>query len=82
MIRDILQFPISKIEIKIQNEIIKYVDQLLQLNKELQAATLPEKIEQIQARIGYCEDKINGIVYGLYGLEAEEIKIIEGYKEF
>ncbi|MCL2652152.1 MAG: BREX-1 system adenine-specific DNA-methyltransferase PglX, partial [Candidatus Azobacteroides sp.] len=77
MIRDILQFPIPKIETKTQNEIEKNVDLLLQLNKELQTVTLPNQIEQIKSRIGYSEDKINEIVYGLYGLSEEEIKIIE-----
>ena len=59
------------------DEIVKNVDLILQLNKELQTATLPEKKEQIQSRIGYCEDKINEIVYGLYGLTEEEVRIIE-----
>ena len=40
-------------------------------------ATLPNQIEQIKSMIGYCEDKINEIVYGLYGLTEEEIKMIE-----
>ena len=53
------------------------MDLILQLNKELQVATLPERIEQIQSRIEYCEDKINGIVYELYGLTGEEVRIIE-----
>jgi hypothetical protein len=43
----------------------------------LQTATLPERIEQIKSRIGYCEDKINEIVYGLYGLTEEDIGMIE-----
>jgi type I restriction-modification system DNA methylase subunit len=77
MIRDILQFPIPKIETAIQNEIIINVDLLLQLNKELQITTLPSRIEQIQSRIGYCEDRINAIVYELYELTEEEIGIIE-----
>jgi len=59
MIRDILQFPISEIDTKTQNEIAKNVDLLLQLNKALQTATLPNQIEQIKSRIGYYEDKIN-----------------------
>jgi len=77
MIRDILQFPIPEIDAKIQNEIVKIVDLLLQLNKELQTATVPNQIEQIKSRIGYCEDKINEIVYELYGLTEEEVMIIE-----
>jgi len=38
---------------------------------------LPNQIEQIKSRIEYCEDKINEIVYELYGLTEEEVKIIE-----
>ena len=73
----IAQLPIAKANEQQQAEIIKYVDQLLQLNKELQVATLPEQKEQIQSRIGYCDDKINEIVYGLYGLMEEEREVIE-----
>jgi hypothetical protein len=73
---DFTQF--DKEKTKLFSETVKHVDQLLQLNKDLQTATLPEKIEQIKSRIEYCEDKINGIVYELYGLTEEEIKIIEG----
>jgi len=59
------------------DEIVKYVDQLLQLNKDFQTVALPEKKEQIKSRIDYCEDKINEIVYELYGLTEEEIGIIK-----
>jgi len=86
LIQNCKKFPIkvidskNKIEIQQQEQIIKYVDQLLQLNKELQTTTLPEQKEQIQARIGYYEDKINEVVYELYGLGEEEVGIIEGGK--
>jgi F0F1-type ATP synthase delta subunit len=62
---------------KIQNEIIKNVDLILQLNKDLRAATLPEKIEQLKQRIAYSEEQIDKIVYELYGLTEEEVKKIE-----
>jgi len=72
------QLPVPKNVTKEQEtEIIKLVDQLLQLNQELQTATLPNQIEQIKSRIEYCEDKINEIVYELYGLSKEEIKIVD-----
>lgn len=61
-----------------QNEIIKLVDQLLQLNKEKQHTTLPGQIEMFENRIAYAENKINQIVYKLYELTAEEIQLIEG----
>jgi hypothetical protein len=67
----------NKSELTKYNEIIKHVDQLLQLNRDLQTATLPNQKEQIQGRISYCEDRINAMVYELYGLTGEEIGIIE-----
>lgn len=60
------------------DEIIKLVDQLLKLNKEKSETKLQSKIEQLQNKIDYCEDRINEIVYELYGLTKDEIKIVEG----
>lgn len=33
---------------------------------------------QIENKIGYCENRINQIVYSLYELTEEQIKIVEG----
>lgn len=83
LIQNCKKFPIKtidpkdKTETQQEAEIIKLVDQLLQLNQELQTVTLPNKKEQIQGRISHCEDRINGFVYELYGLTEDEIKIIE-----
>jgi len=74
---NIKQLPYFEANTQQQNEIIKHVDQLLQLNKDLQAETLPNRIEQLKNRIEYAEDKINQIVYELYGLTQSEIKLIE-----
>jgi len=71
------QLPIPNANKTQQSEIIKYVEQLLQLNKDLQTQKLPEKIEQLKNRIVYAEDKINQLVYQLYELTEDEIKIIE-----
>ncbi|MBX2930984.1 MAG: N-6 DNA methylase [Chitinophagaceae bacterium] len=59
------------------NEIVKHVEQLLQLNKDLQTETLPNRIEQLKNRIEYAESKINQIIYELYDLTQSEIKLIE-----
>ncbi|MBX3042721.1 MAG: N-6 DNA methylase [Candidatus Kapabacteria bacterium] len=61
-----------------QNQLIKLVETMLQLNKDLQAATLPEQKEHLQARIKYTDNKIDQLVYQLYELTEEEIKIVEG----
>ncbi|MCZ2299342.1 MAG: N-6 DNA methylase [Chitinophagales bacterium] len=72
------QLPIPKdISDKQQTEIIKLVEQLLQFNKELQAVTLADKKDQLQNRISFTEDKLNQIIYKLYELTDEEIKLVE-----
>ncbi|MDR0206233.1 MAG: N-6 DNA methylase [Bacteroidales bacterium] len=68
---------ISEKQEKQYNEVVKLTSQILILIKELQNTTLLEKKEQLKQRIEYSEDKINEIVYELYGLTEEEIEIIE-----
>jgi hypothetical protein len=57
---------------------MKSVDELFILNQQKQTTTLPEKIEQLNRRIGYTNEKINNLLYELYGLSEEEIGIVEG----
>lgn len=80
---NVKQLPIKNIdrnnrpEIEQHNEIIKLVDSLLKLNQEKMGAKLQTKINQLQSKIEYCEGRINEIVYQLYGLTEDEIKIVE-----
>jgi type I restriction-modification system DNA methylase subunit len=74
---------LKSLPIKIESQLnqlslIKLVDQLLQLNVEKADAKLPTRISQIGSKIAYCEGKINELVYQLYGLTEEEIRIVEG----
>jgi len=78
MIRDILQFPFPVIDISIDEELNKLVDLLLKLNEEKAETKLQTKINQLQGKIDYCENRINEIVYQLYNLTEEEIKMVEG----
>lgn len=57
--------------------IIKYVDLLLQLNQDQKENTLQTKVDQLKQRIEHTEEKINQIIYELYELTPEEIKIVE-----
>lgn len=70
----------NKSEVKSHDEIVKHVDLLLKLNAELPEAKLPEKIEQLKSRIAYSEDEINQLVYELYDLTEDEIKMVEDGK--
>jgi hypothetical protein len=50
----------------------------LSLNKQLHEATLPHQQEQLKQRIAFTGKKIDALVYELYGLSEEEVKIVEG----
>ena len=82
LLQDLRELPIpsitSKVEVEQQNEIIKLVTQLLKLNEEKSTTKLPSQLSQIEGKISYCETRINEIVYQLYELTDDEIKIIEG----
>jgi len=75
----ILSIPVPEIKDKsLHDEIVKLVNQLLKLNEEKAEAKLQTKINQQRGKIAYCESRINEIVYQLYGLNEDEIKIVEG----
>ncbi|MBI4647670.1 MAG: hypothetical protein HY738_14055 [Bacteroidia bacterium] len=79
----IAQLPIKKINKKNPSEkfkhdsIIRQVDNLLQLNKDLKKAKLPNDKKNIENRISSAEMKLNQIIYELYGINKKEILIIE-----
>lgn len=77
MIRDILQFPVPDLNNKSGQEIGSSVEKLIKLNEELQKTKVPNRIEQIKSQIEFLENKINQLVYQLYELTEEEIKIVE-----
>ncbi|NDP21020.1 MAG: N-6 DNA methylase [Paludibacter sp.] len=80
-IYELASLPIKQIDNEkkpLQNEIVKFVDQLLKLNEEKATTKLQTSISQLESRIEYCENKIDEIVYQLYELTDEEIKIVEG----
>ncbi len=60
----------------LQNEIVKLADTMLALNKEKSETTFTSKVEILQQRIAYTDDKINKLVYELYELTEDEIKIV------
>jgi len=78
LLQDIRELPLAIPDNNLHIEIIKLVDQLLTMNIERVEAKLQTKISQIESKIDYCEIRINEIVYELYGLTEDEIKIVEG----
>ncbi len=79
----IKQIPIKTIdlgnnnEVMYHNEIVSKVDRMLNLHKSLKNANNPTDKNRIERQIEFNEIQINNLVYKLYGLTPEEIKIIE-----
>lgn len=78
MIRDIYEFPIPELNNKIGSDIGVNVERLIKLHEEIKTNRLPDKIEQLKIRIEHIDDCINQLVYQLYELSEDEIKIVEG----
>ncbi len=77
---DLDKFPIyifKSDELEKHNQIVNFVDQLLILHESLSSVKLQSQSDQLQNRIDYCEQRINQLVYELYELTEEEIKIVE-----
>jgi chaperonin cofactor prefoldin len=56
------------------------VNQLLKLNEEKAETKLQTKVSQLESKIDYCGSKISEIVYQLYELTEDEIKLWSGIK--
>jgi len=60
------------------DRMISLVDQTLSLHKQLKEARTPHEQTSLQRQIEATDGQIDALVYELYGLTEEEIKIVEG----
>jgi len=60
------------------DQMVALVQRMLDLHKQLSAATLPHSAELLQRQIDATDRQIDRLVYELYGLSDEEIRIVEG----
>lgn len=60
-----------------QKPLIQLVDQMLEAHRQLEIAKFENDKKFLQQRIDILDFQINAIVYSLYGLSEEEIKIVE-----
>ncbi len=60
-----------------QDDLIKLVDIAISLNKDFYNAKTTSEKQQLQDRIDHTDKKIDELIYKLYSLTDEEIKIIE-----
>jgi hypothetical protein len=78
MIRDILNLPVPSPGRSDQDSVAKLVERMLDLHKQLAAAKIPAEKTRIQRQIDATDHQIDKLVYELYGLTEEEIRIVEG----
>jgi len=60
------------------DQIVKLVEQMLSLHKQLAVAKTPDDKTRLQRQIDATDHQIDQLVYELYGLTKEEIQIVEG----
>jgi hypothetical protein len=79
-IKDLLTLPFPLIENdKVSHDrMVTFVDQMLELHKQLSSAKTDHDKTVIQRQIDATDCQIDQLVYELYGLTEEEIKIVEG----
>ncbi len=54
------------------------VETMLKLHKDLPRIQTPHEQESLQRQIAATDQQIDALVYELYGLTKEEIRIVEG----
>lgn len=59
-------------------KLVSFVDRMLELHKKKNAMPPSSEREKVEREIAVTDEKLDDIVYGLYGITDEERKIIEG----
>jgi len=57
---------------------VKPLETMLKLDKDLPKAKTPHEQESLQRQIAATDKQIDELVYELYGLTEEEVRIAEG----
>jgi len=77
-IKDILGLPFPKsIEQTLHDKMVALVEEILELHKRLAAAKSDADKQRLQRAVAATDRKIDALVYELYGLTEEEIRIVE-----
>ena len=82
-VKELKQFPIRTInfgdptDVQMHNEMVKLVDEMLSRHKQLPGLT-GEGRKIAEALIATVDGEIDDLVYRLYGLSEDEVRIVEG----
>ncbi|SUW04493.1 Eco57I restriction-modification methylase domain-containing protein [Brachyspira pilosicoli] len=84
LVKEVASLPIPNINLddkqdkEMHDKIVTLVDNIIALNKKLSAEKNPNSITMINRQINAVDKQIDSLVYKLYNLNDEEVKIIEG----
>jgi hypothetical protein len=84
LIKDCRRFPIRPInssnpdDVARHDRMVSLVNQMLSLHKQLKEARTPHEQTGLQRQMEATDGQIDALVYELYGLTEEEIRIVEG----
>jgi hypothetical protein len=70
--------PSSPADVQRHERMVALVEQMLDLQRRLAAARTPAEQTALQRQAAATDQQIDALVYALYGLTEEEIKIVEG----
>jgi type I restriction-modification system DNA methylase subunit len=73
------QLPIKRISLYEQESLISMINKVIQFNKQLRLVKTPDEKTLLQRQIDAVDKQIDKLVYGLYGLTEEEIKLVEDF---
>jgi len=62
----------------LHDRLVSLVDRMLDLHKKKNSLPPSAEREKIEREITVTDEKIDEIIYGLYGIKEEEIRIVEG----
>ena len=68
----------NRTDVARHDKMVAFVEEMLELHKRLNAARADTDKRRLERAIKVTDKKIDALVYELYGLTAEEIKIVEG----
>ncbi|HJX18286.1 MAG TPA: TaqI-like C-terminal specificity domain-containing protein [Acidiferrobacterales bacterium] len=84
LVNDVRMIPIRRIDFDSpadraqHDKMVSYVEKMLSLKMQLAAASTPHEQENLKRQIDATDRQIDKLVYELYGLTDEEIRIVEG----
>lgn len=70
--------PASKADVAAHDQLVGLVEQMLDLHKRRGEARTPHEQTVLDRQISATDARIDRLVYGLYGLTEEEIRLVEG----